>query len=68
VRSVQAKKLLAACVAETSLLSAIYWICCSYALLGHEVDSERRRSVAGPRNPSDTDFGFRIDHPIFIHF
>lgn len=42
---VQAKKLLAACVAETSLLSAIYWICCSYALLGHEVDSERRRSV-----------------------
>ena len=43
--AVQAKKLLAACVAETSLLSAIYWICCSYALLGHEVDSERRRSV-----------------------
>lgn len=41
----KAKKLLAACVAETSLLSAIYWICCSYALLGHEVDSERRQRI-----------------------
>ena len=41
----EAKKLLAACVAETSLLSAIYWICCSYALLGHRVDTDRRSLV-----------------------
>eukprot|EP00438_Fugacium_kawagutii_P035672 Skav234120 [mRNA] locus=scaffold4383:76795:78649:- [translate_table: standard] len=42
---IAAKKLHAACVAETSLLSAIYWICCSYALLGCEVDPDRRHLV-----------------------
>eukprot|EP00931_Biecheleriopsis_adriatica_P119531 TRINITY_DN94760_c0_g1_i1.p1 TRINITY_DN94760_c0_g1~~TRINITY_DN94760_c0_g1_i1.p1 ORF type:complete len:394 (-),score=86.82 TRINITY_DN94760_c0_g1_i1:15-1172(-) len=31
-------KLLAACVAETSLLSAVYWVLCAHSLLGQELE------------------------------
>ncbi|CAE7202927.1 Rabggtb [Symbiodinium microadriaticum] len=35
----QAGKLLAACVAETSLLSALYWVVCAASLLGRDMRS-----------------------------
>ncbi|CAE8599891.1 unnamed protein product, partial [Polarella glacialis] len=34
----KAGKLLAACVAETSLLSAVYWVLCAYSLLGAKLE------------------------------
>ena len=39
-------KLLAACVAETSLLSALYWVICAGALLGRNLSSEDSESLS----------------------
>eukprot|EP00434_Breviolum_minutum_P027923 symbB.v1.2.024704.t1/scaffold2355.1/size82524/2 len=59
----KAKKLLAACVAETSLLSAIYWICCSYALLGHRVDADRRDRILSFTSQCRCNNGAFAPHP-----
>ncbi|CAK9081798.1 unnamed protein product [Durusdinium trenchii] len=41
----KAKLLLGAAVAETSLLSALYWITCAYTLLGHVIEPEMRQQI-----------------------